>query len=161
MNNEDDTIIKRFIIIMVIIILVAIGIYFFTKVVVKKDTSSTTSDSTTSTSIDYTKAIVGTMLNKKDSEYYVILYSSASSDATTYKGLVTSYSALSGSLPVYTVDLSNALNTKYYDATNTNPTATNLNDLRFGNITVIKVKSSQITNAYESISAIKKVWKIS
>jgi flagellar basal body-associated protein FliL len=160
MDEEKGTL-KRFIIIVVVMVVIILGIYYLTKYTVKKDTTSNTSDNTTEVTVDNSKAIVGTMLNKVASEYYVIIYNSTSSDASSYEQMVTSYKAKTNALPVYTVDLNNALNSKFYSDTTTNPIADNINDLKFGNITVIKVKSSKITNAYETVSAIKKVWKIS
>src|SRR5574344_1927444 len=131
MNNEDDKIIKRFIIILVIIILVAILIYAITKYAVKKDTTSSTSNETTNeVSVDNSVAIIGTMLKKSASEYYVLIYSKTSTDASTYTQLVTNYKKESSALPIYTVDLSNALNSKYYDSNNTNTTSDSLENLK-------------------------------
>ena len=163
MNNEDDKIIKKFIILVIIVLLVAVGIYFLTKYAIKKDTTTSTDSTKTSTdvSIDYTKCIVGNMLNKNESEYYVILYDSNDSNKSTYTDMVTNYAKEDKHLAVYTVDLSNKLNTKYYTVDATNPISDNVNDLKFGDITVIKVKDSKITNAYESVKDIKKVWKLS
>lgn len=80
MNNEDDKTIKKFIILVIIVLLVAVGIYFLTKDVIKKDTTALSyrfyKKTSTDVSIDYTKCIVGNMLNKNESEYYVILYDS-------------------------------------------------------------------------------------
>lgn len=160
--DEEKGILKRFIIIVIVMVLIIVGIYYLTKYAVKKDTSSSTSsDNTSEVTVDNSKAIVGTMLNKVASEYYVIIYDSTSSDASSYTQMVTSYKAVTNALPVYTVDLNNALNSKYYSASDTNPIADNINDLKFGNITVLKVKKGKITNAYETVSSIKKVWKIS
>ena len=163
MNNEDDKTIKRFIIILIIVLAITVGIYFLTKYAVKKDTTSSADSKSSSTdvSIDYTKCIVGNMLNKNESEYYVILYDSNDSNKSTYTDMVTNYAKEDKHLAVYTVDLSNKLNTKYYTVDKTNPISDNVNDLKFGDITVIKVKDGKITNAYESVKDIKKVWKLS
>jgi len=164
LDDTETKTVKQFIIIVLILIVVALLVYFLTAKFVNKsdNTSDTENSSTTTEYIDPTKAIVGTMLNKSDGEYYVILYSSEDEDAGTYKNLVTSYSKNDKALTVYTVDLANYLNQSYVATDDTtNPKADNLSDLKFGAITVIKVKNNKITNAYESVSAIKKVWKIS
>ena len=101
------------------------------------------------------------MLQKSDSHYYVILYKSDDPKASTYSGLVTKYNAKSDKLPVYTVDLSNHLNSNYYDKDNVNYSASNINDLRFGDITVLEVTNNKITNAYDNVDKIEKAWKLS
>jgi flagellar basal body-associated protein FliL len=160
--DEDSKTIKRFIIIMIIVLGITVGLYFFTKYSVKKDnTSTSSSDSIKDVSIDYSNVIVGNMLNKAENEYYVILYDSSDSNASTYKELVTNYEKNDNHLTVYTADLSNKLNIKYYTSDKSNPISDNVNDLKFGNLTVIKVSNGKITNAYESVKDIKKIWKLS
>ena len=57
--------------------------------------------------------------------------------------------------------LSNAINSKYIATDGkTNPTASKLSELRFGEVTLLKVKDNKITNAYESVESIKKELKI-
>src|SRR5574344_366072 len=155
--NDDDKTIKRFIIILVLILVIAIGLYFITKYAVKKDTttssSSTSSNSTKDVSISYSNVIIGNMLNKSENEYYVIIYDSTGSDASSYKELVTNYEKKDNHAAVYTADLSNKLNSKYYSTDGTNPISDNVNDLKFGNITVIKVSNGKITNASETVNS--------
>ena len=106
-------------------------------------------------------AIVGTMLKKGTGTYYVLLYDKAKEDASTYARLLSSYSNTKNAITTYTVDLSNPLNSKYIATDDkTNPTASNLADLRFGAVTLLKVKDNKITNAYETVEKIKSEWKI-
>ena len=160
-NQEETTVIKKFILILVIVLIITLGIYIITKYFVKKDTTNTSDTKTTEVSIDNSIAIVGTMLNKKDSSYYVIIYDKTSSSSSDYAKLVTSYKATSGAIPVFTVDLNNALNKSFYDPDNINLTATNVIDLRFGDITVLKVDNGSISKSYDSVASIKRAWKIS
>ena len=157
--NEDEKAVRNFVIIFIIVILVAIGLYFFTKNVVKKETDSSSSEETKEVTIDYSVAIVGTMLSKNEDNYYVILYKSDDSKVSEYEKLKQNYTMFN-SKALYYVDLSNPLNTKYYDKDNTNYTAENINDLRFGDITVLEVKNSKIVKSYDSVEKIKKVWNI-
>ena len=156
--NDEEKAVKNFIIIFIIVIAVAIGLYFFTKNVVKKEES--TSTETKEVEIDNSVAIVGTMLNKVEDNYYVILYKSDDSKVSEYASLKSQFSK-SGTTALYYVDLSNVLNSKYYDKDNTNYTAENVNDLRFGDITVLEVKSGKIVKSYNSVDKIKKAWKLS
>lgn len=158
MQNEETKTMKQFLITLIIVIIGVVGIYLLTKYVVKKDNATNNSSNTEEKSyIDPNTAIVGTMLNKSSDVYYVIIYDKAKDNATTYYSLVSTYKAKDKALKVYTVDLSNSLNKKYIATDNkTNPKATNLEDLKFGEVTLLKVKNNKITEAYETTDAIKK-----
>ena len=158
MQNEETKTIKQFLITLIIVIIGVVGIYLLTKYVVKKDNATNNSSNTEEKNyIDPNTAIVGTMLNKSSDAYYVIIYDKTKDNATTYYSLVSTYKAKDKALKVYTVDLSNSLNKKYIATDNkTNPKATNLEDLKFGEVTLLKVKNNKITEAYETTDAIKK-----
>ena len=158
--KDEEKAVRNFVIIFVIVLLMAIGLYFFTKVVVKKENETKTDTETKEVEIDNSIAIVGTMLNKKESNYFVILYKSDDTNVSEYESLKTKYTNL-GTKALYYVDLSNALNSKYYDKDNVNYTAENINDLRFGDFTVLEVKDSKIVKSYDSVEKINKVWKLS
>lgn len=158
MQNEETKTMKQFLITLIIVIVGVVGIYLLTKYVVKKDNSTNKSSNTEEKSyIDPNTAIVGTMLNRSSDEYYVIIYDKTGDNATTYYSIVSTYKAKDKALKVYTVDLSNSLNKKYIATDNkTNPKATNLEDLKFGEVTLLKVKNNKITEAYETTDTIKK-----
>ena len=132
-------------------------------IIASKDNNTTSSNDSGNVSnlIDPTVAIVGTMLKKGTGTYYVLLYDTTKEDASTYASLLSSYSNTKNAITTYTVDLSNPLNSKYIATDDkTNPTASNLADLRFGAVTLLKVKDNKITNAYETVEKIKSEWKI-
>lgn len=159
---EEDKAVRNFIIIFIIVLLLVVGIYFFT-VLINKDNESKTEETNTSSEvkIDYEKAIVGTMLQANNADYYVILYKSDDTKSSEYQSLVSNYKTNKDAKTVLTVDLSNALNSKYYDKNNTNYSSDNINDLRFGDITVLEVKNNKIVKSFDSVEKIKKEWKIS
>ena len=160
-DNTETKTVKQFILILLAVVLIVIAIYLFTTKVVNKDSENTSTNNANTTYIDPTKAIVGTMLNKGTDEYYVLIYDSTSEDASSYARLLTSYSSSKNTKATYTVDLSNAINSKYIATDGkTNPTASKLSELRFGEVTLLKVKNNKITNAYESVESIKKELKI-
>ena len=159
---EEDKTIRNFIIVFIIVLLLVVGIYFLT-VFINKDNESKTEETNTSSEvkIDYEKAIVGTMLQANNADYYVILYKSDDAKSSEYQLLVSKYKTNKDAKTVLTVDLSNALNSKYYDKDNTNYSSDNINDLRFGDITVLEVKNNKIVKSFDSVEKIKKEWKIS
>ena len=159
---EEDKTIRNFIIVFIIVLLLVVGIYFLT-VFINKDNESKTEETNTSSEvkIDYEKAIVGTMLQANNADYYVILYKSDDAKSSEYQLLVSKYKTNKDAKTVLTVDLSNALNSKYYDKDDTNYSSDNINDLRFGDITVLEVKNNKIVKSFDSVEKIKKEWKIS
>ena len=162
-ENEEVRTIKQFCITLIIVIIIAVGIYFFTRAFVTKDLfkeDSETNENTESV-IDDTKAIVGTMLKKNNDDYYVIVYDSSSDEAAEYLRMVSDYKEVSGSKDVITVDLSNPLNSKYYDSENTMCNTNDINEMKFGNISVLRVKDNKVNKCLETTSSIKKEWKIS
>ncbi len=156
--NDEEKAVRNFVIIFLIVILVAVGLYFFTKTVVKKEETNTDTE-TKEVEVDTSKAIIGTMLNRKEDNYYVILYKSDDAKVSEYDNLKSQYT-LFNDKALYYVDLASSLNSKYYDKDNTNYTAENLEDLRFGDLTVIEVKDHKIIKSYNSVDKIKKAWNI-
>lgn len=74
----------------------------------KKDTKKSTE-----TVIEYQEIIGGEMLNRKASEYYVLLFDFKDTYAEYYKSLISTYTTKDNSLPFYTVDLSKKINEDY------------------------------------------------
>lgn len=159
-QKDEEKAVRNFIIIFIVVLLIAVGIYFFTKLVVNKEEGKTSNEEAAAVEIDNSKAIVGTMLNKVEDNYYVLLYKSDDDNSITYSNLKTDYDKKKEKLPVYFVDLSNKLNEKYYDKDNTNYTASDINDLRFGDITLLEVKDKKIVKSFDSVDKIKKAWKL-
>ena len=160
---EEDKAVRNFIIIIVIVLLIAVGLYFFTTFI-NKDNEPTKTDDTNKTeevTIDSTKMIVGTILQKAETDYYVILYKSDDEKASSYEALANKYSSKQEPKKVYTVDLAEGINSKYYDKANINLSASNVADLRFGDITVLEIKDNKIFKSFDSVEKIKKEWKIS
>ena len=159
-STETKTV-KQFIIILLVVILIAIGIYFITTKFVNTSDSNNTDTEENLEYIDPTVAIVGTMLKKLETDYYVMLFDTKDIDVATYYNLLDKYESKEDSIRVYTVDLSNPLNSKYMDRENPNLNTTNIEEMRFGAITVLKVVNNQVEKSYSTIEDIKKVWKLS
>ncbi len=157
-HSEEQTEIMHFVWILVIIILLVIGIYFFTRVFVTKDLFNSKEDTKTITpgTINYSNAIIGTMLNKSEEEYYVLLVDNSLPNAVYYTGLANNYSRNENALKIYYVDLSNELNKKYIGANNITD---NLDNFKVNTNTLIKVKKGKITNYYTNEKDLETVLK--
>ena len=150
--------IKRMIIILVGVVIAILGIYFLSQVIVNKRDASTNETNTSATEINYSIVNVGMILNRPYTNYYVVAYNSESLKAAEYSMIITKYQNKEDSIKVYFCDLSNSLNKDYVAQDGkTNKNAKNINDLRFGEITLLKINNGQITSYIEDFDEIKKV----
>jgi hypothetical protein len=156
-ESEETNEVKRFIFILLGIIIVVLIVYGITKLTTKEDNSVDLT--VTEGEINYSIVSIGTMLNKSDSEYYVMIYDQDSTQAVYYSALISKYtSEVTDALNVYFCNLGNKLNSSYYvgEDGETNPKAKEVKDLALGDLTLIKVKNGKITKYLEDIDAIKK-----
>ena len=85
-----------------------------------------------------------------------MVYDNEDTLAPTYKYVVNVYEEDEEKLPVYFIDLGNALNKKYVSKDgNGNASAKKINELSFGKVTLIKVENGKIANYFDGIEAIK------
>jgi len=160
-ESEEQIEIKRFIIILLILVIFVVGIYFFTRIFVTKDlfgNKDENNNTPISGTVDYDTTLIGAMLSKPEEEYYVLAYKSE--DITSdvyYGGLVTNYRKSTKALKVYTADLSNELNKKYYDNKNVNTSS--LETLKLGDVTLLKISKGKIVAVYTKEEDITKQLK--
>ncbi|MBE6156046.1 MAG: hypothetical protein E7164_04765 [Firmicutes bacterium] len=155
-NSENEDIVKRFLILLVVIVVIVLGIYFVSKSLVNRRNSEAKTNDITAGVINYDIATVGTLLNRPYNEYYVMVYNSEDTEAVFYSSLITNYQKKQEALKIYFCDLSNLLNSSYVAAEGeSNPKASTIDELKFGKITLIKVKKGKINNYIETVEAIK------
>lgn len=146
-TTEQEEIRKFLIVILVVLVCVG-GIYFCTRAFVTKDLfkkDNGEEEKITAGVIDYNVAIMGQLLNRPYTEYYAAIYNIPDgADSVKMTNLVDQYNAKETHLHIYTVDLSNELNKAYYDPENVNTKAKSLNEVKVGDITLIKVKDGKI-----------------
>ena len=151
-RSEEQEEMIRFIRILIIVIIVILGIYFFTRIFVTKDLLNKEEDNTpiTEGTINYTMTLIGSMLNKPEEEYYVIIYNADDIRSVYYSGLISNYNRNEDALTVYYANLANELNKKFYAPDNMNLETTNISDLRVGDLTLIKVKNGEIAEVWDN-----------
>jgi hypothetical protein len=157
-QTEDQKEVRNFFLVLIGVIIIIVGIYFFTRAFVTKDLFTSTSDITyTDGSISSTTAIVGTMLNRSEDEYYVLIYDTEGTKANYYSTLYSLYVNSSDSIKVYVVDLANELNKKYIASEDEKVSTkyTSLKDLKLGEVTLIKVKNGAVKKYITNVDDIK------
>ena len=154
-KTDEQNEIKKFIIILLIVGIIVVAAYFLTRIFVTKDLLNQDQKEKTEAVFDYNITIVGSMLNRPYDEYYVLAYSSKSPEVNYYAGILSRYQEKEDSLKIYVVDLNDSMNSSYYSKDETNPEAKNIEDLKLGDFTLIKVKNKQISKYLESADSIK------
>lgn len=157
-NTDDENVIKKLIIIIAVIVVVAAVVYATTELLGKKETE-TNEPGVIAGEINYDKVSVGTILNRADAHYYVMVYNGEEADAMLYSTILTKYAAKEDSLKIYYCDLNNKLNSSYYNVNNDNVSNTNpkkTEEFDFGDITLLEIKNGKITKYLEDLEAIKK-----
>lgn len=148
-RTEEQEEVIRFIKILAVVLIVVLIVYGFTKIFVSKDTDKNNSNNVTEGNIDYEKTIIGTMFNRNESEYYVIIYNSKDVNSVYYSGLVSNYKSGSKGLAIYTVDLNNSLNAPYItnEDSEVNVNTMNLDKFRVKNVALLKISNNKIAKA--------------
>ena len=154
-RSEEQTELIRFLKILIAVIIFIVLIYFVTRFLVKKDITPS-KEETAVTKISYNKMIFGTMLNRPYEEYYVIAFSSKDNEANYYNSLISNYVMKEDSAYVYYIDLEDSMNKDFIAKDNkSNRNAKSLEELKVGELTLIKVENGKIVNYKEDIKDIK------
>lgn len=133
-------------------LVICIGLlYLFTVYVVNKEDSYKRTNN--KGSIGYDNILLGTLLNKADDEYYVLVYDSSLIMNNIYANKVKEYKTNVKHLPIYIADLSNELN-KSYIAEKSNYKKDSAEELTVNGTTLIKVKNHSITKFIEEKDSI-------
>lgn len=157
-KTEEQQEMFKFIIVLIVVILLILGIFLLSKVLIKDKVSDL---SYTDGSVSTTAIIVGTMLNRPESEYYVLAYDTTSSDASSYVTYASYYkSKATNPIKIYYLNLNSVFNQNYYVESNSNPKAKKISDLKITNGTLIHVKNGKITEYIEGIDAISSKLKV-
>ncbi len=148
--SEDQAEIKHFIVILVILIIIIIGVYLFTRLFITKDLlgDKETTKEVTPGSINYNTTLIGSILSKPETEYYVMIFDNDAPDAVYYNGLISNYKRNTDHLKVYTADLNNELNKKFIKETEN--ITTDLTNFAITGPILIHIKDKKIVNSYNT-----------
>jgi len=148
-NYTDDINIMNFgkIIIILLIVLVAFSLLTMFMTRDKSDNNETVT-------IQYDKIIVGSILNRSEERYYVLVEYPDDTYISGYEGLINTYVSNPEHYRFYKVDLNDAFN-KSYISDNANLNVTNITDIKFSETTLLRIKNGEIREAitgYDNIT---------
>lgn len=156
---EEEYSLKKMIMIIVSIILIFLVFYLITTLVVKPVKENNKNNNITE--IDSTKITLNHLLDRKESEYYVLATKSSLYDSlninyeTIYNQYITDYSKKENSLTFYKSNLDDALN-KGFIGEEINITE-NLEELKLNDEVLFKIKDGKIDSYSVGHSEIVKV----
>lgn len=141
-----------------LIIIMVFGIFYFITTFLVKENVVETNDPVSV--IDSTKIIVSQLLNRSEKEYYVLatkknLYESGHIETNyleLYKKYISKYTEKDNSLPIYYIDLDNALNKKYFG--NELNLTDDISELKLNDEVLFKIKEGKIEKTYVGKSKI-------
>lgn len=108
-----------------------------------------------SAEIQSTKILCGSILNREESEYFVLAYNMQNDEASLYESVASRYADLGTGGHLYKLDLANSRNNlcKSDTATITNDVKT----LKIVEPTLLKIKDKQIIEHYHDYNTIKNI----
>lgn len=156
--NEDYQKVRTFIILLIIVIVFLGGLYFINGKYVSKDEFQNEKTTTVSASYDKSVITVDKMFRMTEPNFMVLLYDTKTeTQDMLYGSLVNSYT---GENDLYSVDLSNKMNSKYYQKDgkeNTKPTKKE--EVVITKPTLIVFESGKVTNYITNQEEIIKMLK--
>ena len=150
-NNEGYSI-KQLSIIILVLTIVFVIFDFITTLIVKNEKGESLNSST---QIDSTKIIMNNLLDRKESEYYVLAYKeslyknySKANYTTIYNQYISDYNDLT----FYRVDLDDALNKNYFSEESN--IVSDLKELKVSDEILFKIVDGKIEEYYEGSGSI-------
>ena len=142
---EKDTYSLKSLLSIIIIIIIILGAFYFITTLVIHPTQENNNNNTI-TEIDSTKITLNNLLNRKESEYYVLAtkesYNSQVNYIMLYNNYISEYKKDEKALPFYNVDLDDALN-KNYIGEKLN-ISNEINEIKLNDEVLFKVKDEKI-----------------
>lgn len=152
--NEDMEQVKKLIILLVIVTLLCVGMYFLAEKLLEKK-STTKTETNTEIKFNYDIATIGTMFNRPEEEYYVIMYSSKD-EGTTYDSLLNIYRSSDDYVKTYYIDLDLKMNNSALKE-ELNKKPKNSSEVSVKGATLYKIKNGKVTNCYDTLETIKEI----
>lgn len=152
-KKEVSTEVKQLLAITVAVLLF-LGLFYFLTVFILDDDTSTKTDDDTEVEVQFDEILIGKSFSLKDSEYYVLYYETNDEDISSdMASLVSTYRSSNKDLYLYTVDMSNALNSQFI-ADVANEDASKASELKINGPTLIKFVDGEIDEYIDGVDDI-------
>ena len=153
--NEDITLVKNIGILLVLVVGICLGIYYFTDSMIKKENKN--SETKEEVKIDYDIATIGTMFNRVENNYYVILYSKEN-DGNELDSVLATYRSSDNYIKTYFIDLDKKINS-YVLGDNLVEKPSNSNEVKVKEATLYKISNGKVVKCYSGVDNIVNILK--
>ena len=150
--NEDMSMIRNLFIILVVVVIVCFGLFKLTDKMTEKELNNSSNNKVT---IDYDSATIGTMFNRIEDEYQVIIYSKED-NGKDLDSLLDTYRSSDNYIKTYYVNLDLKFN-EIAKSDNLVRNPKNSSEVKVNVPTMYKLKNGVVTNCYSGIDDIKKI----
>ena len=142
-------------VILILVVALVFGLFYVITLFITKDNSENSNNDLENAEvlIQYDKILVGNILDQKDNEYYVLVYKEDDVYFDLYMSYLMTYSNLSDSLNYYSVNLDEVFNKKFI-SDDSKLDVKDVNELKFNQTTLLRVKNGKIVSHYEGKDAI-------
>ena len=155
-ESEVNSSIKTGVIITICVVGFVLFMYAFTKIKTGEwNLFTNKNDITYKAEVQTTKVLCGSVLNRSDTEYFVLAYELAEDSVSLYESIIERYNNSLKGLPLYKLDLSNSRNN--ICMSDTLKISNNVSELKLVVPTLLKVKDGKITESYTSYDKIKDI----
>lgn len=153
---EISSDIKHFAIVTAVV-LIFLALFYLVTIIILDDGTESNKDDGGSVEVQHDEILVGTSFSVKDGEYYVLYYEMNDEEiGSSISSLVSKYRSSDAELYLYTVDMSNALNSSF-NSDNGNNSATKASELMISGPTLIKFSDGVISQYVEGVDNIKEI----
>lgn len=153
--NEDMNLVRNIIILLIIVVGISLGIYFLTDNMIKKENKN--KDTKTETKIDYDIATIGTMFNRIEDEYYVLIYSKEN-DGSNLDSVLATYRSSDNYIKTYYVDLDKKVNS-FVLGEELNQKPSTSNEVKVKEATLYQINNGKVVKCYSGVDNIVNILK--
>lgn len=153
---SDDVIkVRNLLILLVAVVIICVGVFFLTEKMIEKENSE--AETKEEVKIDYDIATIGTMFNRIEEKYYVLIYSNEN-NGKDLNSVLDSYRSSDNYVKTYYVDLDLKINSiAKSDKFVSEPT--NSNEVKIKEATLFMIKNGKVTESITGVDNIKNVLK--
>lgn len=151
-NNDSE--VANFIKIVILVVVLVLIFTIITNIIVNNNNKK----ANPSSEIQYTKIIVGNILNRAEEAYYVLVQNNDDTNLATYNSYISTYKEKEGHLMFYMVDLDSGFN-EPFKAEKSKLNVTDISDIRFSNTTLLKIENGKITTSTDNSEKITNILK--
>ena len=153
--SDDVVKVRNLFILLVSVVIICVGVFFLTEKMIEKDNKK--NENKNEVKIDYDIATIGTMFNRVEDEYYVLIYSNKD-NGNDLNSTLDSYRSSDNYIKTYYIDLDLKINSiAKSDKFVSEPT--NSKEVKVNETTLFMIKEGKVTKSITGVDNIKNVLK--